>query len=160
MFWKSLLLPSSGRKKVSPNNTAWRSEDSGLDVPILAHNGSDGSYLWIFTYLHKVQPFSSEVIPEPHVIEVRWYVNKDMIHDCIFILRNDFLHEEIEPVVYALRYWLRIKSMKNLTKHEEHKLHRKSSLQHKACISNIQFVIFILLPCMLLHSLFITNSCT
>lgn len=123
MFLRSLLLPSSGRKKSEPKQPAWCLEDSSLDVSILAHNGSDASYLWIFTYLHKVQAFSSEVISEPHIIEVRWDVNKDMIHDCIFILWNDFLHEEIEPVIYALCYWPRIKSMKNLTKHKKHKLH-------------------------------------
>jgi len=45
MFGRSILLPSSGRKKVNTNNTVLCPEDSSLAVSILAHNGSDDSYL-------------------------------------------------------------------------------------------------------------------
>jgi hypothetical protein len=84
-------------------------------VLILPHVAS---YLWIFTYLHEVQAFSSKVISHPYIIKVWRNVNKNMIHNCIFILWKDFLDEKLKPAICSMWYWLHIKSVKNLTKQE------------------------------------------
>jgi hypothetical protein len=73
-----------------------------------------------------------------------------MIHDCIFILRDDFLHEEIEPVVYALRYWLHVKSMKNLTKHEEHKITYIENVHYNTKHASALYSVFFV-PCLILE---------